>query len=56
MALVREKLAEGFVGLSELFVGTVHGYCLRLLQQDLYRFRTYSVLSDVQARLLSSCA
>ena len=53
-ALAREKLGEGFVGLSELFVGTVHGYCLHLLQNDLYRYRTYSVLTDVQARLLVS--
>jgi len=52
MALAQEKLGEGFVGLAEMYVGTVHGYCLRLLQQDLYRYRTYSVLTDVQARLL----
>lgn len=52
--LAQEKLGQGFVGLSELFVGTVHGYCLHLLQNDLYRFRTYSVLTDVQARLLVS--
>ena len=32
----------------------VHGYCLHLLQNDLYRYRTYSVLTDVQARLLVS--
>jgi DNA helicase-2/ATP-dependent DNA helicase PcrA len=40
-------------GLAEMFVGTIHGYCLNLLQQPpVYRFLKYSVLTDVQQRLL----
>lgn len=39
-------------GLAEMFVGTIHGYCLNLLQSPpLYRFLKYTVLSDVQQRL-----
>lgn len=40
-------------GLSEMYVGTIHGYCLNLLQQPpLYRFLKYSVLTEIQQRLL----
>jgi DNA helicase II / ATP-dependent DNA helicase PcrA len=40
-------------GLAEMFVGTIHGYCLNLLQQaPLYKFLMYSVLTEVQQRLL----
>lgn len=40
------------VGLAEMFVGTMHAYCLSLLQSHLFRFLKYSVLTDVQVRLL----
>src|SRR4051794_16838613 len=40
-------------GLANLFVGTIHAYCLNLLQQPpVYSFLKYSVLTDVQQRLL----
>jgi DNA helicase-2/ATP-dependent DNA helicase PcrA len=39
-------------GLAEMYVGTIHGFCLELLQTGLYRFLKYGVLSDVQNRLL----
>ena len=40
-------------GLAEMFVGTIHGYCLNLLQSPpVYQFLKYSVLNDVQQRLL----
>jgi DNA helicase-2/ATP-dependent DNA helicase PcrA len=40
-------------GLAEMYVGTIHGYCLNLLQQPpVYRFLKYSVLTEVQQRLL----
>jgi DNA helicase-2/ATP-dependent DNA helicase PcrA len=39
-------------GLAEMFVGTIHGYCLNLLQSPpLYRYLKYSVLTDIQQRL-----
>jgi DNA helicase-2/ATP-dependent DNA helicase PcrA len=34
--------------LSGLFVGTIHSYCFRLLQQHVPRFETYDVLDDNQ--------
>ena len=40
-------------GLADLFVGTIHAYCLNLLQAPpLYKFLKYTVLTDVQQRLL----
>lgn len=40
-------------GLGGMFVGTIHGYCLNLLQSPpLYRYLKYSVLDDVQQRPL----
>lgn len=50
----RCKGALGSVqGMAEMYVGTIHGYCLNLLQSPpLYRYLKYRVLTDVQQRLL----
>jgi DNA helicase-2/ATP-dependent DNA helicase PcrA len=39
-------------GLADMYVGTIHGFCLDLLQTYAHQFLKYSVLSDVQQRLL----
>ena len=40
-------------GLAGMYVGTIHAYCLNLLQQPpVYYFLKYSVLTEVQQRLL----
>lgn len=40
-------------GLAGMYVGTIHAYCLNLLQQPpVYHFLKYSVLPEVQQRLL----
>lgn len=49
----RETLGE-LPGLAEMYVGTIHGYCLQLLQTHLFEFLKYSVLTEVQTRLLVS--
>src|SRR5437773_4521662 len=50
--LCKEELGSDR-GLAEMFVGTIHGYCLNLLQAPpLYKFLKYSVLTDVEQRLL----
>ena len=53
IALVREKLGD-VEGLSEMFVGTLHAWCLRFLQDEVPYLRKFSILSDIQARLLVS--
>ncbi|WP_229353849.1 ATP-dependent DNA helicase [Streptomyces sp. UNOB3_S3] len=50
-ARVREELGEVH-GLAELFVGTMHGYALDLLHSHAPEAFKFSVLSDVQARVL----
>ncbi len=40
-------------GLADMYVGTIHGYCLDLLQSPpLYKYLKYTVLPDVRQRLL----
>lgn len=39
---------NGLDALSGLFVGTIHSYCFRLLQQYVPRYETYDVLDDNQ--------
>jgi DNA helicase-2/ATP-dependent DNA helicase PcrA len=49
--LVRQDLGE-LPGMAEMYVGTIHGYCLHLLQTYLFEYLKYGVLTDVQTRLL----
>src|SRR5262249_17830749 len=39
-------------GLAGMYVGTIHGFCLDLLQRYLFRYLKYDVLDDVRQRLL----
>jgi DNA helicase II / ATP-dependent DNA helicase PcrA len=40
-------LGEPFLGrLAPMFVGTIHSYCFRILQQHVPRYETYDVLDD----------
>lgn len=39
-------------GMAEMYVGTIHGYCLHLLQSYLFEYLKFNVLTDVQTRLL----
>ncbi|MGE3673612.1 MAG: ATP-dependent helicase [Polyangiaceae bacterium] len=49
--LVRAELGE-LPGMAEMYVGTIHGYCLHLLQTYLFEYLKFTVLNDVQTRLL----
>lgn len=49
--LCKEQLGTD-IGLAEMYVGTIHGFCLDLLQTYQHKYLKYSVLSDVQQRLL----
>ncbi|MGH7627357.1 MAG: UvrD-helicase domain-containing protein, partial [Gemmatimonadaceae bacterium] len=40
------------VGLAEMYIGTMHGYCLDLLQRLVPDTFKFSVLTDITARLL----
>jgi DNA helicase-2/ATP-dependent DNA helicase PcrA len=47
---VRARLGE-VTGMAEMYVGTIHGYCLNLLQSHLPEYFKYEVLTDIQARI-----
>ena len=49
--LVKRDLGD-IPGMAEMYVGTIHGYCLHLLQSYLFEYLKFSVLTDVQTRLL----
>jgi len=49
--LASEQLGTD-VGLAEMYVGTIHGFCLNMLQTYLFKFLKYGVLSEVQQQLL----
>lgn len=49
--LCREEMSSDH-GLGDMYIGTIHGYCLNLLQSPpLYRYLKYQVLSEVHQRL-----
>ena len=49
--VVRERLGD-VVGLAEMYVGTMHGYCLDLLQTYIPETFKYAVLTDITQQLL----
>ena len=49
--LCREELGSD-QGLGDMYIGTIHGFCLNLLQEPpLYRFLKYRVLTEIHQRL-----
>ncbi len=60
-AELKERIADRYLdatgtreGLADLYVGTIHAFCLGLLQQHDFRVLSYRVLTDVQQRLFIS--
>lgn len=51
---VIEKCAESIpalVGMAEMYIGTIHGFCLELLRSEVPRFLKYDVLNETQQTL-----
>jgi DNA helicase II / ATP-dependent DNA helicase PcrA len=46
--------ADALDGLGAAFVGTIHAYCFRLLQQHVPRYETFDVLDEQPADGCSS--
>ena len=50
--VVRTKESLGdILGMADMFVGTIHSFCLGLLQQEVPEYLKYEVLNEVQQRL-----
>ncbi|MHA7985049.1 ATP-dependent helicase [Rathayibacter sp. CAU 1779] len=50
-SVVRDELGE-VIGLAEMYIGTMHGFCLDLLQTYVPETFKYSVLTDITQQLL----
>ena len=51
---IHQRCGETFgevIGLAEMYVGTIHGFCLEVLQSEVPEFLKYEVLNEVQQRL-----
>lgn len=46
-----QELLGDVQGLAEMFVGTIHAYCLELLKSEVPEFMKYEVLNEVQQTL-----
>ncbi len=49
-----KRIKEEFgtvTGLAEMYIGTIHSYCLRLLQGQYPEYQKYRVLDDIKTRL-----
>lgn len=49
--LAKRELGD-LPGMAQMYVGTIHGFCLELLQTYLFEYLKYGVLNDVQTKLL----
>ncbi len=38
-------------GLADMYIGTIHGWCLKALQDNEYQYHKFSVLNDIKLRL-----
>lgn len=38
-------------GLADMYVGTIHGWCLKALQENEYMYQKFTVLNDIKLRL-----
>jgi DNA helicase-2/ATP-dependent DNA helicase PcrA len=50
LKLCKEQLPE-MKGLVDMYIGTIHSWCLKILQEHVYKFQKYSVLDDIKLKL-----
>lgn len=51
---IHERCHQAFgdvSGLAEMYVGTIHGFCLELLKSEVPKYLKYEVLNDIQQAL-----
>lgn len=47
---IKEELGE-INGMAEMYIGTIHGFCLKILQDQYAEYQKYRVLDEVKTRL-----
>jgi DNA helicase-2/ATP-dependent DNA helicase PcrA len=50
LRLCKEQLGE-IKGLAEMYIGTIHAWCLRVLQDHVYEYQKYGVLDEIKLKL-----
>lgn len=50
LRLCRDQLGD-ILGLAEMYVGTIHSWCLKALQEHIYEYEKFSVLDEVTQKL-----
>ncbi|MGQ1783880.1 ATP-dependent helicase [Saccharicrinis sp. GN24d3] len=50
LRMVKEQIGN-VQGLSEMYVGTIHSWCLQALQDNVYEFQKYSILDAIKQKL-----
>lgn len=50
LALAREQLGS-IEGMAELYIGTIHAWCMHYIQEYIFGYQKYSVLNDVRLKL-----
>lgn len=46
-----EKQQHSLEGLANMYIGTIHGFCLHMLQEFSDEYKTFETLNDVQTKL-----
>lgn len=48
--IVQEEL-PGLTGMAEMYIGTIHGWCLKILQEHKFEFQKFDVLDEIRLKL-----
>jgi DNA helicase-2/ATP-dependent DNA helicase PcrA len=53
LKLCREQLGN-INGLAEMYIGTIHSWCLQAIQDNIFIFQKYAILDEIKLKLLIS--
>ncbi|MCL1675174.1 ATP-dependent helicase [Elizabethkingia meningoseptica] len=42
---------DRYRGMANMYIGTIHGWCLKSLQENEYKYQSFSVLDDIKLKL-----
>ncbi|HQQ96766.1 MAG TPA: ATP-dependent DNA helicase [Cyclobacteriaceae bacterium] len=48
--MVKNEL-DGLKGMAEMYIGTIHGWCFKMLQKHHYDYQKYEVLDEIRLKL-----
>ncbi len=48
---ILEDVEKGIKGMADMYIGTIHGWCLRALQENEFEYQKFSVLDEIKQKL-----